>query len=241
MGKACFDYPTLFVLSRPQAIACYRHLVQSFSSRGWLAKELKNVHMDDYVEFIDDLRHLYLDNVISGPVVDDMDTFPANCPELARREYTLHVFKLCSLGLGHICPVLSAMGLSYSMSEVESVEFSSVIEPLQSYLLCGEMAKIFSMDPESIARCVELVDNFGDEAFRAEYNPWVSVDFPGRAGIVEGLSKAYKAVRVASDVDTSSMSTVLQSPGKLAMQSRTPVQTPKIDLGKTSRAGTASA
>ena len=37
------------------------------------------------------------------------------------------------------------------------------------------------------------------------------------------------------------MSTILQSPGKLAMQLRTPVQAPKIDLTKTSRAGTASA
>ena len=58
---------------------------------------------------------------------------------------------------------------------------------------------------------------------------------------MDGLSKAYKAVRVASDVDTSSMSTVLQSLGKLSMQRRTPVQAPKIDLGKTSRSGTASA
>ena len=71
--------------------------------------------------------------------------------------------------------------------------------------------------------------------------PWDSVDFHRRAGFVERLSKAYKAVCVASDVDTSSMSTILQSPGKLSMQRRTPVQAPKIDLGKTSRAGTASA
>ena len=75
MGMASFDYSTLLVLSRPQAIECYRHLFQSFSSRRWLAKELKNVQMDDYVEFVDDLRHVYLDNVISGPVIDDMVTF----------------------------------------------------------------------------------------------------------------------------------------------------------------------
>ena len=86
MGMASFDYSTLFVLPRPQTIECYRQLFQSFSSRGWLAKELKNVHMDDYVEFVDDLRHVYLDNIISGPMVDDMVTFLANCPEVARRE-----------------------------------------------------------------------------------------------------------------------------------------------------------
>ena len=88
---------------------------------------------------------------------------------------------------------------------------------------------------------MELVDSFGDQALQAEYNPWDSVNFHGRADIMERLLKVYKAVRVASDVDTSSMSTTLQSPGKLSMQRRTPVHAPKIDLGKTSRAGTASA
>ena len=47
MGMASFDYSTLFVLLRPQAIDCYRQLFQNFSSRGWLAKEFKNVHMDE--------------------------------------------------------------------------------------------------------------------------------------------------------------------------------------------------
>ena len=127
------------------------------------------------------------------------------------------------------------------MIGVENVDLFSVIEPLQSYLFCGELANNFFTDPDSIGRCVELVDSFGDRAFQAGYNPCDSVDFNGWAGIVEGLSKTYKAVRVASDVDTSSKSTILQSPGKLAMQRRTPVQAPKLDLGKTSRAGTASA
>ena len=90
-GMASFDYLTLFVLSRPKAIEWYRHLIRSFSSRGWLTKELKNVHMDDYVEFVDDLRHSYLDKVNSGPVFEGMVTFLANCTELARREYTLVV------------------------------------------------------------------------------------------------------------------------------------------------------
>ena len=102
MGMASFDYSTLFALSRPQAIECYRHLFESFSSRGWLAKELKNVYMDDYVDFIDNLGYVYPDNVVSGPVVDDMVTFLANCSELARQVYTLHVFEICCLCLGHI-------------------------------------------------------------------------------------------------------------------------------------------
>ena len=240
IGMASFDHSTLFVLTRPQALHCYRQLFQNFRSRGGLAKELKNVHMEDFVEFVDDLRHVYLDNMISGPMVNDMVTFLATCPELARREYTLQVFQLCCLCLGHICPILPTVGLDYPMSGVESVDFSSTIELLQSYLIGGDLANNFFTDPESIARCVELVDTFGDPALRAGYDPWESVEFHGRADIVEGLSKSYKAVRVASDVGASSISTVLQSPGKLSMQRCTPVQVPKIDLGKTGRAGTAS-
>ena len=192
MGMASFDYLTLFALSRPQAIKCYRLLFQSFSSRGWLAKELKNVHLDHSVKIIDGLRLVYLDNVVSGPVVDDMVTFLANCPELARPEYTLHVFKLCCLCLGHICPVLPTVGLNNPMIGVESVDLSSFIEPLQNYLLCGELANSFLTDSDSIAMCVELVDIFGDQALRAGYNPCENSDFHGRAGIVEELSKLTK-------------------------------------------------
>ena len=241
MGMACFDYSTLFVLPRLQAFECYRHLFQRFSSRGWLAKQLKNGYLDDYVDFIDDLRHVYLDNVISGPVVDDMVTFLAHCSELARRESTLHVIKLCCLSLGHIFPVLPSTGLSYPMRGKEIVDSSSLIEPLQNYFLCGELVDDFFTNPESVARSVALVDIFGDQALQARYDPWNSVNFHGRADAVQELSKSYMTVRVACDVDTSSMSTILQSPGKKAMQHRTPAQAPKIDLAETSLAGTASA
>ena len=47
MGMACFDYSTSFVLPHVQAVECYRHLFQSFVSRGWLEKNLKKFHMDE--------------------------------------------------------------------------------------------------------------------------------------------------------------------------------------------------
>ena len=56
VGLACFEYSVLFTLPRSQAMDCYARLFQSFCVRGWLAKELKNVHMDEYLDFIDDLR-----------------------------------------------------------------------------------------------------------------------------------------------------------------------------------------
>ena len=85
VGLACFAYSVLFALPRGQAMDCYARLFQSFCVRGWLAKELKNVHMDDYLEFIDDLRFVYLDELHIGPKIEDMVTFLSSSPELSKR------------------------------------------------------------------------------------------------------------------------------------------------------------
>ena len=51
-----FDYSVLFTLPGGQAVDCYFRLFQNFCLRGWSAKDVKIVHMDNYFEFIDDLR-----------------------------------------------------------------------------------------------------------------------------------------------------------------------------------------
>ena len=75
VGFACFDYAVLFTMPKDQAAGCYLRLLHSFCVRGWLAKELKNIHMDDYMEFIDDIRFVYLNELHIGPKIEDMITF----------------------------------------------------------------------------------------------------------------------------------------------------------------------
>ena len=104
IGLACFDYGVLFKLPKTVRVDCYQHLFQSFSSRGWVAWELRNVHIDDYIELVDDVRHVYLDELGVGPCVEDMVSFLSSCPELSRRGYTWDVFKLSCLCLGHVAP-----------------------------------------------------------------------------------------------------------------------------------------
>ena len=58
---AFFDFALLFRLPKAVAVDCYQHVFQRLNSRGRVARELRNVQMDDYVEFVDDLRHVYLD------------------------------------------------------------------------------------------------------------------------------------------------------------------------------------
>ena len=138
IGLSCFDYALLFKLPKTVAVDCYQHLFESFSSRGWVARELRNVHIDDYVEIIDDLRPVYLDELGVGPDVEDMVSFLSSCPELSRREYTWDLFKLCCLCLGHVSPKLPDVSLGSSKVGVTSVDLSSVIEPIQGYLLSGD-------------------------------------------------------------------------------------------------------
>ena len=198
IGLACFDYAVLFKLPKTVAVDCYQHLSKSFSSRGWVARELRNVHIDDYVEFIDDVRHVYLDELGVGPDVGDMVSFLSSCPELARREYTWDSFKLCCLCWGHVAPKLPDVSLGSSKVGVTSVDLSSVVEPIQGYLLSGDAEGNFFTDPGSISSCMELLETFSDSALQCDYNPWESVDVHGYEKIRAELEKSFKAVRVAS-------------------------------------------
>ena len=73
-GLACFDYAVLFNLPKTVAVDWF----QSFSSRSWVARELRNIHMEhmeDYEEFVNDVRQVYLDELDVGPAVDYLVSF----------------------------------------------------------------------------------------------------------------------------------------------------------------------
>ena len=237
---ACFDYAVVFKMPKTVAVDCYQHLFQSFSSRGWVARELRNVHIDDYVEFINDVRHVYLDELGVGPDVEDMVSFLSSRPELARRGFTWDLFKLCCLCLGHVAPKLSDVSLGSSKVGVTRVDLSSVIHPIQGYLLSGDTEGNFFSDPGSISSCTELLETFSDSALQCDYNPWEFVDVHGYEKIRGELEKSFKAVRVASDVESSaSLSEPVFVSERLPEQRRRPAQRPRIDISKTHHRGVA--
>ena len=192
--------------------------------------------MDDYVEFIDDLRFVYLDQLHIGPKIEDMVKFLSSSPELSKREYTSYVFKLCCLCLGHVVPELPNVSLGSPSRKGTEVDLADVIEPLQSYLLANSGENIFS-SAESISSCVEMLSEFGDKALQPSYDPWCSVDFHGRAEIHANLTKVYKDVRVAGSVEPDAdMALSSGIPEKLLPQRERPAQRPRIDLSRTSKA-----
>ena len=238
IGLACFDYAILFKMPMTVVVDCYQHLFQSFSSRGWVARELRNVHIDDYEEFIDDVRHVYLDEVGVGPDVEDMVSFLSSCPELSRREYTWELFKLCCLCLGHVAPNFPVVSLGSSKVGVSRVDLLSVVEPIQGYLLSSDVEGNFFTDPGSFSSCMELLETFSDSALQSDYNPWESVNAHGYEKIRAELEKSYKAVIVASDVESSSsLSELVFVSERLPQQRRRPAQRPRIDISRTLHSG----
>ena len=194
------------------------------------------------MEFVDDIRFVYLDELHIGPEIEDMITFLSASPELAKREYTFRVFRLCCLCLGHVVPKLHSVALGCASKGAAEIDLSDVIEPLQSYLLSSSAEQNIFTSAESISSYVELLDEFADRAVQPGYDPWASVNFHDKSQISVDLAKAYKDVRLASNVETGAeVSVSPETPDRLALQRRRPAQMPRIDVGKTSKAAAAKA
>ena len=87
---------------------------------------------------------------------------------------------------------------------------------------------------------MELLETFGDSALQCGYNSWEFVDVHGYEKIRTELEKSYKAVRVASDVESSaSLSEPVFVSERLPEQRRRPAQRPRIDISKTHHRGVA--
>ena len=182
------------------------------------------------------MRHVCIDELGVGPDVEDMVSFLSSCPELSRREYTWDLFKLCCLCLSHVAPKLPDVSLGSSKVGLTSVDLSSLIGPIRGCLLSGDSEGIFFPDPGSVSCCMELLETFSDRALQSDYNPWESVDAHGYENIRAELEKSCKAVRVASDVESSSsLSEPVFVSEKLPEQRRHPAQRPRIDIRKTHR------
>ena len=133
-----------------------------------------------------------------------MVSFLSSCPKMSLREYTWNIFKLCCLCLGHVSLKLPDVSLGSIKFGMTSVDLSFVIEPIQGYLLSCASEGDFFTDREFISFCLELLETFCDGAVQTDYNPWELVNVHGYEKIRAELEKSYKAVRVESDVESSS-------------------------------------
>ena len=174
---------------------------------------------------------------VLGQMLRTWSLFCHHAPS-CRREYTWDLSKLCCRCWGHVAPKLPDVSLGSSKVGVTGVELLSVVEPIHGFLLHGDAEGNFFTDSGSISSCMELLETFSDSALQCGYNPWESVDVHGYEKIRAELENSYKAVSVASDVESSSsLSEPVFVSERLPEQLRRPAQSPRIDINKTHHFG----
>ena len=102
-----FENSALFLFSKEQAASCYACLFYSFSARRWVARELRTLKIEQFLDLVDDLRYAYFDDDGNGPIDDGMVNFLCGFPELCQKQKTLTIFRLSCLCIGHFPPVLT--------------------------------------------------------------------------------------------------------------------------------------
>ena len=105
------------------------------------------------------------------------------------------------------------------------IDLADVIVPLRSYSLTYSSGQDIFVSAVSISSCVEMLAEFGNRASLPSYEPWKNVDFHARATIHADLTKAYKDVGIAANVEADADVTRSSgSPEKLLPQKKRPAQ-----------------
>ena len=109
------------------------------------------------------MRYVYADGSGKGPEVEDMITFLSRCLELERRRHTKKLFDMCCVCLSHSTMNVPFVGLGSASQNVIAPNLSSVIRPLQYYLLSLSQDGSFLSREESVSEC-ELLETIGGAA-----------------------------------------------------------------------------
>ena len=128
------------------------------------------MYVDDYLDIINDLRFVFLDEMHVGPRIGDMVTILHSSPELSKRECTSYVLKLCFMCLGHVLPELPKVSLCSLDQSVTGIDLADVIEPLQNHLLNNSLKQNIFTSIESIPSCIERLTDFGYKALQPTYD-----------------------------------------------------------------------
>ena len=133
--------------------------------------------MDDYLEFVVDVRYNYLDNFGTGPASEDMVFFLSPCPELAGSEYTFQVFEHCCLCSVPVVSSGPGVELGSGWTGKTNVDLSCIVEPFQRYVLSSDWKGNFLTYLYWIIGCLTSLQSFCDNALQIYYSPWRFVKF----------------------------------------------------------------
>ena len=194
VGLPSFDSAELFTLLKLQSLDCFKQFFKTFGDTNWVSEDMQSTFKDCYVELVDELRYVYVNDSGRGPEVEHRITFLSRCRELERRRHTKKLVELCCLCLSHSTINIPHAVLGSASRNVVAPELSCVNLPLQYYLLSFSQDCSFSTRGESVSRCCEHLETFGRTALLRNYDPWGFVDFHRRKTIYSELAKRCKSV-----------------------------------------------
>ena len=96
---------------------------------------MRSSFQDCYIEFVDDLRYVYDDDIERRPKEEDVITFLSRCTELERRHHTKKLSEKYCLYLSHWSIDVGYLGPGSENQNRVIADLSSVVNPFQCYLL----------------------------------------------------------------------------------------------------------
>ena len=186
-GLGSFDLTVLQTQPMEQALFCFRALFHSFQIRGWVQENEESEYREEYVEFLDHLRHS------CGPPrtpesVPDMVDLWISMPALRSRPHLLHLFRLSCLCLTETSPDLPPIRLQGADSSDPNCRLTNILRPAQSYLAAVPNSVTSCVTEAALTKFHELETRF--DSGNVPGDPWAHVD-------AFGLSKFYRALLTA--------------------------------------------
>ena len=186
-GLSSFDLDTLLHEPLPNAMYCFSQLFVSFRLRGHFSLEQEIECQEEYASFVDDLRRRYPELRQPTLFIRDTVAFLIEQATLLSRPLLLKLFRLACLCRDEPFQTLPPVKFGSVDSDDPTSGFVDVVLPGQSYFQNVPYSVEAVTFDQSVAAFLRLEPTFVGVGTSDIYSPWDSVDFFGRAEILERL------------------------------------------------------
>ena len=186
-GLSSFDLDTLLHEPLPHAMYCFSQLFASFRLRGHFSLEQEIECQEEYASFVDDLRRRYPELRQPTLFIRDTVAFLIEQATLLSCPLLLKLFRLACLCLDEPFQTLPPVKFGSVDSDDPTSGFVDVVLPVQFYFQNVPYSVEAVSSDQSVAAFLRLEPTFVGVGTSDVYSPWDSVDFFGRAEILERM------------------------------------------------------
>ena len=196
---------------------------------GWVAKEIRTVHIEEYLHFVNDLRFAYEDEDGVGPEVGDKISLLSGCPELSRETRTMTLFRIrCLFFFSMEKWICLKSTLGQRLGLVTDRLFWGSSSPWRNYLLWNNGEFNLFIDAYSIIELLVRLETFAGIAVEPGYSSCTFVDFFDTDEVLKEPLNCYKEIRVAAAVGSDTLN--VSASEVLCVESSLPAQHPKFNV-----------